>query len=286
MSKENIFQRIVHFFLTKILVGIAVVGGSVALIEWAGNLVLLQFHLPEEIKSALIGFSEAMMALLVYILLYARYEKRKINELSLRSLPANASLGFSLGFLLQSLFILVIWIAGGYMITKINPAGYMIPACITAFNAGFVAEILIRGIVFRIIEEKFGTVVSLFFSVLMFALMHLNAEGASILSVAATSVQAGFLLSAMYVYSRNLWLTIFFHFAWDFTEPGIYGAINPGNSISNTLFESRIYGSALLTGGTQGPGNSIQSLILCLITGIIFLWLAQRNHQFINPRRS
>jgi hypothetical protein len=73
------------------------------------------------------------------------------------------------------------------------------------------------------------------------------------------------------------------HFAWDFAEPGIFGAINPGNSIEKSLFTCNVSGPDIFTGGPLGPDNSIESLLLCLMAGIFFLWLAWGGKNFIFP---
>ncbi len=46
---------------------------------------------------------------------------------------------------------------------------------------------------------------------------------------------------------------------------------------------STISGSPFLTGGQSGPQNSIQGLIICLLTGFTFLWLAKKKNNFISP---
>lgn len=183
---------------------------------------------------------------------------------------------------MQSLFILVIYIAGSYSVSQTNPASFLILAFTTAFTAGFVAEILILGVLFRLTEKRLGTAITLVIMTLLFAILHVGVKGATFLSVCSTAIQAGFMLSAAYVFNRSLWLPIFLHFSWDFAEPGIYGAINPGNSITQSLFTSKINGSALLTGGLTGPQNSIQAFLFCSITGCLFLWLAKRKNNLIN----
>ena len=195
-----------------------------------------------------------------------------------------AFIGFLTGMILQSLFILIIYLAGGYHITGINPVKSMVPAFTTALTAGFVAEIILRGIIFRITEEKYGTVIALIISILIFAIIHGGSKGSTFLSVIATTMEAGFLLSASYVYSRNLWLPIFLHFAWDFVEPGIFGGINPGNTVGESLFTSNITGSVIISGGHAGPQNSLQAVFICLITGLIFLSIAKRENNIISFR--
>jgi len=142
---------------------------------------------------------------------------------------------------------------------------------------------LIRGIAFRLTEESLGTPISVLIFAVLFALFHLNAPGATIFSVIATALQAGLLLSSAYVLTRSLWFPIFLHFAWDFTEPGIYGAINPGNSVTESFISSVVGGPVSLSGSEMGPQNSMQSIIICLATSLLFLWIAKRRNNFIRP---
>jgi membrane protease YdiL (CAAX protease family) len=285
MSATNAIKKIISFFLTKIILGITVIAGAVVLIESAIRPLLEKIKLSEELINGIIDVSEAVVAVLTYIFLFSFLEKRKISELSSSSFAKNANLGFFAGFLLQSLFIFIIFIAGGYTIAQVNPFSNMIPALTMALTAGFVAEIIIIGVVFRLVEQQFGTAVSLIIMIMLFVIAHSGVKDGNLVTVLSTAFTAGLLLPAAYIFSRNLWLPIFIHFAWDFTEPGIYGAINPSISITKSLFESKISGARLLTGGPLGPQNSIQALIICLITGFIFLWLAKRKNNLIPFRK-
>jgi CAAX protease family protein len=283
MNKQTALSKVLSFFLVKIILGIAVVGGSVFLAEWLGRLLLEQTQITDDLKDVIIAILDALAALISYIFLFRFYEERKIKELSLKTFSINAFAGFVIGLFLQSFFVLVIYLFGEYSIIHINPVSSLAPSFAASFTAGFVAEILIVGIFFRIAEEKLGTYITLLICALLFVLMHFNVEGATIISVLSTAVQAGILLPAVYIFSRNLWIPIFLHFAWDFAEPGIFGGINPGISIDKTLFISKISGDSLLAGGPTGPQNSIQSLLLCSIAAIIFLWLAKQKNNLINP---
>ncbi len=149
-------RKIFLFFITKIIIGIAAIAGAVILIESALRPLLEKIKISDELINGIVGISEALSALLIYIFLFSFYEKRKITELSSSTFGNNANLGFFTGFLLQSLFIFVIFIAGDYTIVKVNPFLDMVPAFIMALTAGFVAEIIIIGIVFRLIEKQLG----------------------------------------------------------------------------------------------------------------------------------
>jgi uncharacterized protein len=276
-------KRIFINTLTKIIAGIFLVGGTVFLVQWLSGFFSQRFTANGLMFNLVVAIVQCILAVWCYILLYRYFEKRQITELSSASFLKNAIPGFLTGIALQSLIVLVLYVAGGYVITRVNPASFMLPAFTTALTAGFVAEIIIRGILFRLVEEKLGTAITIGIMMLLFMVMHLGSEGSTVLSVLAVSMQAGFLLSAVYVLTRNLWFPIFLHFAWDFAEPGIFGAINPGNSIDKSLFTSQVSGPDIFSGGPLGPVNSIQSLLLCLLAGMFFLWLARRRKNFILP---
>src|SRR6476660_6393979 len=73
-------------------------------------------------------------------------------------------------------------------------------------------------------------------------------------------------------------------FVLGLSEPGIFGGINPSSSLTQGLLTSKIAGNSLLTGGETGPQDSLSSLLLCLILGLIFLTLAKRNNNLIRPQ--
>ncbi|QEC67416.1 CPBP family intramembrane metalloprotease [Panacibacter ginsenosidivorans] len=283
MSKQINLYNILHFFLIKIIIGIFIVGGSVVLSGELFNFIFDKTGTPDDIKNLIITIPFCVIALLSYIFLFRFYEKREIKELQLPTFTKNAIIGFLTGLFLQTLFILVIYFAGGYKIIRVNPFSFLFPSFLTALAAGFVAEILIRGIFFRLAEEKLGTINTLLITTILFAVIHSGSNHATFLSVCATSMQAGVLLSAAFIFSRNLWVPIFLHFAWDFAEPGIFGAINPGNSIEQSLFTNEITGPVFITGGQTGPQNSIQSLLLCAAVSLLFLWLAKRKNNILLP---
>lgn len=276
-------NRIYNSTVIKIISGVFLVGGIVFLVQWISGFFPGKLTGNGEVFNFVVAAIQCFLAVWCYILLYRVFEKRQIYELSSASFLKNAAPGFLTGIVLQSLIILVLYLAGGYVITRINPASFMVPAFTAALTAGFVAEIILRGILFRLVEEKLGTVITIGIMMLLFLIMHFGGIGPGMLSALAVSMQAGFLLSAVYVLTRNLWFPIFFHFAWDFAEPGIFGAINPGNSIEKSLFTSQVSGPDILTGGNLGPVNSIESLLLCLLAGMFFLWLARRRKNFIFP---
>ena len=263
------------------IVGIGVLVLLVAFIEWLRSSILDKTNLSNDVKALIVAVAEAFIATTAYIFLFRGYDKRRIHELSAATFTNNAVIGFLTGILLQSLFILIIYLAGTFLVDNVNPVSVLISPFAFALTAGFVAEIIMIGIVFRLLEQQTGTVVALLIFIVLFAVLHINAKGATFVSVGATAMQAGFMLPAAYVFSHNLWLPVFLHFGWDFAEPGIFGGINPSTSITQGLLTSKIAGNSLLTGGETGPQDSLSSLLLCLVLGLIFLLLAKRKNNLI-----
>jgi membrane protease YdiL (CAAX protease family) len=157
------------------------------------------------------------------------------------------------------------------------------PAIGMAISSGVIEEILIRGIIFRILEEWLGSWIALLLSALIFGFIHIENEGASVLIAVSIAVEAGVLLGAAFMYSRNLWLPIAIHFSWNFVQGGIYGARVSGFKLTDSLVSADITGSELITGGAFGPEGSIQALTLCTLAGIILLYFANKKGNFIQP---
>jgi len=283
MSNQIILKKTILFPLVKAIICVAVIVIAVLLCEQLRKYLTDQTQLNNDLRDLIIAILESSLAVTSYVLLFKFFEKRKIIELSWSTFGKYAFMGFAAGLTLQSLAVLVLYIATGYSVVKVNPLSFLLSGFSMALIAGFVAEIIIRGIIFRLIEEQTGTVVALIFTAILFVLLHTGANGATILSVTATTIQAGILISAAYVATRSLWFPIFFHFAWDFAEPAIFGSINPGITVGRTLLSSKISGPELLTGGIFGLGNSLQAVIFCSILSVIFLLLAKRKNNFIKP---
>src|SRR5215469_2314812 len=114
MSKQTALKKALHFFVTKIIIGIAVIGASVALIEWLRTLLLDKTGLTDNTKNIIITIADSIAAVSAYILLFSKYEKRRITELNARDFIKYAVIGILTGFALQSLFILIIYMTGIY----------------------------------------------------------------------------------------------------------------------------------------------------------------------------
>jgi len=217
--------------------------------------------------------------------LYIRLvEKREISELGLSNALQEFGLGALFGFGLFASIIVVLWLMGLYHVSGF--AFIFIPfigALLGAFVSALVQELIFRAVIYRITEEWLGTWWALGISALLFGLIHLTSEGATILSALSVAVQAGVVLAAVYTLTRRLWMALGLHMAWDFANDGIFGvglAGQTGEAIKG-LFQATLYGPDLLTGGTLGVEASLISLVIVFFAGVIILRKAQQNGMFI-----
>jgi len=193
----------------------------------------------------------------------------------------NIGLGILIGATIQCLTMLVIYLNHDFMVVAVNPISFIIIPLTIAFSVAIFEEVLIRGIIFRIIEEKLGSSIALLISALIFGALHLFNPHATLISAVCIGIEAGLLLGLAYIYSRSLWLPIAIHFAWNFTQSGIFGTVTSGNETMNGLLTTKITGAELITGGNFGPEGTIQAAIFCLIASGVFIYLNMKNGKFI-----
>jgi membrane protease YdiL (CAAX protease family) len=229
------------------------------------------------VLALLFGFLTAGASVWVYRKVVGYTEHRPVAELD----PGNARSGLRNGFLLGlGLFtatITVIAIFGGYRITGWGSLGAAVSAIGLMACVAVTEEILLRGIVFRLIEEKAGTVGALVFSAVIFGGLHLINPEATVWGALAIAIEAGLMLGAAYVATRSLWLPIGLHLGWNLAEGGLFATTVSGSNSGETgLFHSVMSGSSALTGGSFGPEASIVAILACAVPTVYFLRLAAR----------
>ncbi|AUD02063.1 CPBP family intramembrane glutamic endopeptidase [Spirosoma pollinicola] len=283
MEKNHEKNKLFSNPLVRILLGVLVCLGVVIIGQEIAGKFLMSTGLDRDYRNLLKGLVVSLLAIASYRTFFRLIEKRAITEISLNGLAKNLILGVSIGVVLQCLTVLVIYINNGFAIISINPVSFIIIPLAVAFTVAILEEILIRGILFRIIEEKIGSSLALLSSALVFGALHLVNPGSSLVSASCITIEAGFLLGAAYIYARNLWFPIAIHFAWNFMQSGIFGAITSGNEKTNSLLTTQITGSKLITGGEFGPEGTLQATVVGLIATIVLMYLNIKRNKLIKP---
>jgi CAAX protease family protein len=233
-----------------------------------------------------VGIGLAVAAVACYRWLSRTVELRQdIPELAGSARWPQLRRGMLLGFGLFILLMLLIAVFGGWQSLSWGSfAGFLGTAGMMAAVA-VCEELLFRGILFRIMEERLGTVISLLVSMVLFGATHLVNPNATLWGALSISLTGGIMLASAYVVTRSLWLPIGLHFAWNFSQGGIFGvAVSGSDTASEGLLSTALSGPSLLTGGTFGPEASLLALLVCALPTVLLLRRAARTGQ-IRPRR-
>lgn len=227
------------------------------------------------------GIATAAAALFAYARLVGWLEQRATPEVAPSALRPSLLRGTVLGIGLFTATMLLIIIGNGYragrgsLADAIGTFGMMIgiAAC---------EEILFRGVLFRIIEERAGTVVAVVVSSLLFGGLHLLNPAATVWGAVAIAIQGGLLSAGCFVLTRKLWLPIGFHLGWNFAESGLFGATVSGSQETvGGLLTGTPHGAAIVSGGAFGPEASIFAVLVGGAAALVLLRTAYRRGMFI-----
>ena len=219
-----------------------------------------------------------VLLLLVYWCFVRWMEHRDVAEIAPRKFPSVLP-GALIGLGLFTTTVAILSLMGVAHIGPYTPGQTLLAATNMAVLSAVGEEIVFRGVVFRIFEESFGTLVALLVSAGFFGLIHMGNHGATLVSGAAIALEAGVLLAVSYMLVRNLWMPIGLHFGWNFCEGGIFGSAVSGNSFKG-LWNTTFTGPDLLTGGKFGPEASAVAVAVCATAAFVMLGIAIRRGQW------
>lgn len=228
----------------------------------------------------LLIFLAALAILGLYALAVRIFKKEWPSDLSMKKAPVETIKGLALGC---GYFVVV---TGIMAVSGVYSASFttvdwqnIVLSFIFYFLIACGEEVIFRGILFKMIDERFNTCAALVISALVFGFIHLVSPNSSIWSSVAISVEAGLLLGAAYKYSGTLWFPIGIHWAWNFTQGNVFGFSVSGHSEDPSILSPFVEGHDLITGGLFGPEASIISVLLGLILSVIFIWQIYKNQR-------
>ncbi|GAA2872863.1 CPBP family intramembrane glutamic endopeptidase [Nonomuraea rubra] len=232
-----------------------------------------------------LGVATAALALFVYARTVRWSERREPAEVAAAGAVAATGRGMLIGAGMFAAVILNIAFLGGYRVDGLGSVtgavamiGFMAAAAVTE-------EVIFRGILFRIVEERLGTWLALVLTAVLFGVMHLFNAHATLWGAIAIAIEAGGMLAAAYAATRTLWLPIGLHFGWNFAAAGIFATEVSGNGASQGLLNGVTSGPALLTGGGFGPEASPYAVVFGLLLTVVFMSLARRRGNLVPLRR-
>lgn len=276
--KPALWLRIAQFPLTRLIL----LGGALFYMMGLSNGFMDKFS-KTPLLSIAAAAAMAALALAVYFAFARFIERRPVSELGLRGMGWELGAGLLIGSLLYTACVSILIVLGVYRIDGLNPWYFVIPAVAMALSSGVFEELVFRGVLFRSVEDVFGSWISLAVSSAVFGLLHLFNPAATLVGAIFISIEAGLLLAAAYMLTRRLWLSIGFHISWNYTQSAIFSGIVSGGVSDPGLIRSNIKGPAVLTGGSFGLESSVIAFMLCTATGIVLLIMAVRRGKIVPP---
>lgn len=278
---KSVWLKIWHFPLVAMVVAAALALVTMAV---AGTIdaKLFQPNLSEPAEMILGTVLSVGLLMLVYKLAIRRLGGKQHDDLPFAAAPRDLAKGLAGGALLISTCVALAAIAGVYAITGRDDGSDVLTIVLaTGVSAGFVEELLLRGIVFRWLEELLGSWIALALSALLFGFLHAWNDNATVFSSVAIAIEAGILLGAAYMLTRSLWFAMGIHAGWNVVQ-GLWDVPVSGYHFDSVI-AAKMEGPRLLAGGGFGLEATIFALVIATAAGVWLLVLAARKGRIVAP---
>lgn len=279
-SERPLWRRIVDYPLVTLVIATVIYLFALWLSVKLGALI------PPSGKTADTAIHAAItiaFLLAAYKLIIVRLGAEPKDDLPAGPALRDGGIGIAIGFSIMALSVAVAAALGVYRIVGPGDASRLLLELIAvAIIPGFTEELLFRGILFRWIEEFGGSWLALLVTSALFGLAHILNPNATWFSSFAIAVEAGVLLGAAYMLTRNLWLAMGLHAGWNFTQGEIFDVPVSGVD-EHGLVQAKLSGPELLSGGQFGLEGSIIAIIIATGLGIYMIVLAVRRGHLVQP---
>lgn len=235
-----------------------------SLCQWAIGAVPHQVMVP-------VGFVLGVAIVAIYALVLRVFEKRWTTTLNLKRFPAQVSKGLAVGALYFLATTGLIALCGCYKAESVRYYPDFLGHVALFFLVACGEEVMFRGVLFRIIDKKWGMTAALVVSAVLFGGLHIFNEDATVWSSVAIAVEAGLMLGVAYKCSGTLWLPIGIHWIWNLMEGPVLGFAVSGIGGSDSIISPVIQGPDIITGGAFGAEASIFAAALGLAVTLL-IW--------------
>jgi membrane protease YdiL (CAAX protease family) len=244
------------------------------------SFALMEALLPKEMGVAWPNLVAAIVCALGYWVYVNRVERRAVIELSGPGAMAEWTRGAGLGVLAALLTLAPLYGLGVYSIEGSGDGFRLLKQVPEMLLVSVLEELLIRGVMFRIAEQAWGSWRALVFSTVLFVAAHLPGE-ISLMGVLVTAA-ASLAFTAAYQLSQRLWLPMGMHFAWNYLFSAVFSVPVSGHDAKGWL-QGSMSGPEWLSGGAYGVEASAMALLVWVVSGALLLRLAHLRGKF-KPR--
>jgi membrane protease YdiL (CAAX protease family) len=218
------------------------------------------------------GVVAAALALGAYRYATGRIEKRRATELSGIRWVVPGTLA---GAALFGVVMAVIWLFDGVGSVTFNSWIGLAAMSSLMLTVAVIEELLFRGVLVRMVTERFGGWAALAVSAPLFGLPHLLNEGTDLVGALSITICAGLLLGGAYLATGSLWLAIGLHLGLDIAESAIFGIVTVDSPLPDfSLYKTALTGPDLLTGGVGGVEASLVTLTVLTVPALALIWYA------------
>ena len=225
----------------------------------------------------------ASVASFLMVLIFRRLIDRSpvaTPGLTWRGYGAHAATGFFLGPLLIGMgsFVFILLKSLEWTDLQADPEQLFLSMGLMVIIA-FTEELVFRGYLLNNLMQSMNKWIALLLSALIFAFFHSNNPAMSIFPLVNVFL-GGLLLGINYIYTRNLWFGIFFHFTWNFYQGGILGYDVSGLRLYSLVQQKRS-GSTWLSGGDFGFEGSVICTVLSLLALLLLAWVYEKKARLL-----
>lgn len=272
MNVSLVLKVLLRRPIVKLILGVVVVFG----VYFLSRVFLAEYLMTEDFgvgnEEVLLEIVSTLICITSFTLFFRLYKVNMLERFSFKNFGSYSVQGFILGGIIQLAVFAIIYFTGNLEILYYNGLHTIVAGIIIAFFSAIFEEILLRGVVFTIIEDWLGSYWAIVISAILFGFGHLLNPNATLINAIEIALQTGLLLALLYIYARNLWLPIVAHFAWNFVNSLVFGAKDSGSEVVHSLFTTEMGDNELITGGAFGTENTIHATLLSLIVSAFVLY--------------
>lgn len=273
---KNFFKIILKLFI--LLLAIAIFTGGIML---ALSLIFYgKTYFNDDYKNAnlvmLMGTTGQLLAAIFFVKFILK-KKSDYIFFKRERLAKTIGIGLFLGFLQISIYVLLDVGRGalGYSGSSYGNFNLIFLAYFIAFFIQSTSEeVLVRGILTRVLCDRFGRNVAILLPSIFFGLLHLGNEGVTILSTLNT-ILVGIFFGKLLFYKENIMLTSGVHAGWNFSMAMIYGLNVSGFSGFDSLLNFKILNYNLYD-EIYGPEGSIVVTFIEIVSILAIFYLERR----------